>query len=68
MTSPDLSKYQIDFRYGYEITTRIPDHQILLSFTSDWQATAFIDWFNQEGRLVFQDWISENIERIQDYF
>lgn len=42
----------------------VPDHQFLLSFNSDWMSSAFGDWWYEEGREAFLEYV--NTEMLYD--
>jgi hypothetical protein len=42
-----------------EITSQIPDHQVLLSFRDDIHGEAFCDWWEANGKREFKKWCDE---------
>lgn len=40
-----------------EITTHLAEHEILLSFFDDDGAYSFSEWFEEEGKILFQNWL-----------
>lgn len=40
-----------------EITYRVPEHEVLLSFNNDAGAEAFNDWWFSVGKKQFVEWI-----------
>lgn len=57
----------IEVEFSRKIDRSIHEHEIFLSFRDDWMATAFEDWFRNEGREEFasfcateyEDWIEK---------
>ena len=46
------------FEIKNEIRTRIPEHEILISFYDDEDAEMFYDWFNSIGKNDFVNWLA----------
>lgn len=44
-----------------EIRSRVPEHQVLLSFNNDSDAFEFHDWWYESGRVLFVAWQEEAI-------
>ena len=57
-STPVSGTMQID--QPQEIVREIHEHEVLLSFNSDMDAAKFDEWFNGEGKLLFEDWAKEN--------
>ena len=47
-----------------EITTHIPEHEVLISFNNDSDAPAFHTWWYKHGKESFEKWYEENPEEI----
>lgn len=43
-----------------EVTTRLPYHELLLSFQNDSGVVKFEDWWHQTGKESFEDYCKEN--------
>lgn len=48
-----------------EFCARVAEHELFLSFNSDWQAAAFADWFADEGLRAFRRWAASNKSEYQ---
>lgn len=51
---------------GREICTSVPEHEVLLSFNSDWMAEAFESWWHRVGRKSWLRWVKDNQEEFHD--
>jgi hypothetical protein len=40
----------------YELTREVPDHEVLLVFNSDSEASEFIQWFEGPGKVNLETW------------
>ena len=49
-----------DVTINKETTVSIPEHEILLSFNSDWQAEKFWDWWDEIGREGFVYYVNSD--------
>lgn len=47
---------KVEFETKEEITRRIGEHEVFLSFNADNQAYAFHDWITHEGKGLFEKW------------
>jgi hypothetical protein len=45
---------------GREIHSSLPEHEILLSFNSDWMAEAFDEWWALAGHVAWLEWVKKN--------
>ncbi len=43
----------------YEIRHTVPDHQVMLSFNSDFYADLFRGWWFEKGRHIFLDAVDQ---------
>tara|TARA_A100001391_G_scaffold184405_1_gene152266 strand:- start:5 stop:199 length:195 start_codon:yes stop_codon:yes gene_type:complete len=51
----DASEFVPDEKRSLEVD--IPEHEVLLSFTDDEQAEAFLEWWNRFGVETFCSWV-----------
>ncbi len=45
---------------GREVHSSVPEHEILLSFNSDWMAEAFDAWWRERGEKQWVRWVKMN--------
>jgi hypothetical protein len=60
----DMSEKFTDYSVKDAVEVRPAEHEIFLSFNSDWQAEAFSDWLEIEGMTQFAKWLES---RRQNY-
>lgn len=60
----DRSEYLPDAD-GREITSSIAEHEVLLSFNSDWMAEAFGEWWYNFGSKTWAEWAVHNEEHFK---
>lgn len=51
-----------DITVSNETQVRLPEHEVLVSFNSDWMAEAFSDWWGAIGQLKFIDWVGKELD------
>lgn len=47
-----------DVDFPRERTYHLAEHEVFLSFNGDSDAAAFTEWWDEEGAVVFQDWLN----------
>lgn len=50
-------------RREVEAHLSVAEHEIYLSFNSDWHAAAFMDWLHESGFDKFKKWAEGHTER-----
>jgi hypothetical protein len=58
----DAESFDVRLTLLNTITTRVPEHQVLISFCDDEDAEKFSDWFHSVGKQKFLEWC-----KIPDY-
>lgn len=53
----------IDVDFPRERAYRLADHEVLMAFNGDSYAAAFHDWWDEEGAVLFQDWLNRQVEK-----
>lgn len=52
-----------DISFEREITRSIHEHEVFLSFNSDWMSEAFYDWWHEIGEKSFIEFANKNSYR-----